>query len=139
QVHRSLDHVRDVAPRIGADRLDALTALTEHDLTLALALDVDRLLDSSRSVLELLPDIGLDRRLIWQLLMQAQIELLARDLGRQLPQRRVGDLVGGIVPWSFRHMPGKPRLDIADAIAAERRDHESRAESRARVGRLGDP
>jgi len=45
----------DFAPRVCADRLDRLTAFAEHDLTLALALDIDRLLDSGRAVLEFLP------------------------------------------------------------------------------------
>src|SRR4029453_1064248 len=78
QVHGSLDHVCDLAPCIGADRLDGLAALAEHDFTLALALDIDRLLDSSRAILEFLPDIGLDRGLILQVLMHPQKELLSR-------------------------------------------------------------
>src|SRR5207249_9474157 len=52
QVHRSLDHVGDLPPRIGADRLNGMPALAEDDLTLAFALDVDRLLDTDRAILE---------------------------------------------------------------------------------------
>src|SRR5262249_506968 len=54
QVHGSFDHVGYFAPRVCADRLDRPAALAEHDLTLALALDIDRLLDSGRAVLEFL-------------------------------------------------------------------------------------
>src|SRR5436309_8537302 len=78
QMDRRRDHLGDLAPRIGADRLDGLAALAEHDFALAFTLDIDRLLDADRAILELFPLIGLDRRLIRQLLMQAQIELLAR-------------------------------------------------------------
>src|SRR5262249_45090628 len=59
QVHGGFDHVGDLAPRLGADRLDGGSALAEHDLPLALALNVDRLLDPGRAILELLPLIGL--------------------------------------------------------------------------------
>ena len=76
-----------------ADRLDGLAALAEHDLPLALALDEDRLLDAHRAVLALLPLVGLDRRVVGQLLVQPLVDLLARDLGGEHAQRRVGDLV----------------------------------------------
>src|SRR6478672_4287971 len=105
QVDGPVDHVADVAPRIRADRLDGLAALAEHDLALALALHINRLLYPGRAILELLPRLGFDRGLIWEFLVQAQIELFARDLGRQLAQRRIGDLILGIMPRSRRQMP----------------------------------
>src|SRR6266567_4480373 len=108
QMHGVFYNCDNVAPRLGADRLDGLATLSQYDLALALALDIDRLFDPDRAVLELLPLIGLNRRLIGQLLVQAQIELLARDLRSELPQRRVGDLVLGIVPEPGRHMGGEP-------------------------------
>src|SRR5205814_4726699 len=77
EMRRLLDRNGDVGARRRPDRLDRLAALAEHDLALALALDIDRLLDAHRAVLELLPDFGLDRRLIRQFLVQPQIELLA--------------------------------------------------------------
>src|SRR6187200_2840734 len=55
QVDGPVDHVADVAPRIRADRLDGLAALAEHDLALALALHINRLLYPGRAILELLP------------------------------------------------------------------------------------
>jgi hypothetical protein len=70
--------------------------------------------------------------------MQPQIELLARDLGRQLAQRRVGDLVRRIMPGSLRHVSCEPALDVADAIARERGDHEGRGERSTLARRLGN-
>src|SRR5262245_3505627 len=66
QVHRLLDHLGDLAASLGADRLDGLAALAEHDLTLTLSFDEDRLLDAYGTVLALLPARGLDGRLVWQ-------------------------------------------------------------------------
>src|SRR4029077_16730832 len=93
EMHGSLDHGGELAPGFGADRLDGLPALAEHDLALAFALDIDRLLDPDRAVLALRPRVGLAGGFIGKLLMQAQKELLARDLGRELAQRRVRDLI----------------------------------------------
>src|ERR1700730_16461164 len=55
QVHLLLGDVGDLAPRFRTDRLDALPPLPQHDLPLAHALDIDRLLDAHGAVLELLP------------------------------------------------------------------------------------
>src|SRR5262249_45342449 len=52
QVDLGLDGSGDLAARFAADRLDGLAALAEHDLALAFALNVDRLLDPHRAVLE---------------------------------------------------------------------------------------
>src|SRR5262245_28969864 len=93
QVNRLADHVGNVAPGLCADPLDGVTGLAEHDLALAFALDVDRLLDPHRAVLELLPGLRLDGRLVGQFLVQPQVQLFARDLGREAAQRRVGDLI----------------------------------------------
>src|SRR6516162_1862525 len=89
KMHGLLDNTRDLGPRRGADRLDALAALAKHDLALALAGDKDGLLNAHRTVLELLPRFGLHHGLIWQLLVQPQIELFPGDLRRQLAQRRI--------------------------------------------------
>ena len=99
-------HRRDLGARGGADRLDGLAALAEHDFALAVALDIDRLLDAHRAVLEFLPDLGLDGRLVGQFLMQPQIKFFARDLGGELAHRRVGNLVGGVEP---RDRPARGR------------------------------
>jgi hypothetical protein len=56
---------------------------------LAFTLHIDRLLDPHRSILALGPGFSLDRRLVRQLLMQFDEELLARDFGGELAQRRV--------------------------------------------------
>jgi hypothetical protein len=55
------------------------------------------------AVLELLPDLGLDRRLIRQFLMQPQIKLFAGDLGGKLAQRRVRNLILRVEPRPGRH------------------------------------
>ena len=46
QMHLLLGHLGDLLARLGADRLDGRAALAEHDLALALALHIDRLLDA---------------------------------------------------------------------------------------------
>src|SRR5262245_61791254 len=138
QMHGSLDHGGDLTPGVGTDRLDGLPALAEHDLALAFALDIDRLLDPDRAVLALRPGIGLDGGLVGELLMQAQIELLARDLGRKLAQRRVRDLVLGIVPRPLGYVRGEPAFDVGNAVAGQRRGHEGRRECQALVDALGD-
>src|ERR1700722_19493473 len=69
EVRRLLDRGGDVGARRRADRLDRLAVLAEHDLALALALDIDRLLDAHRTVLELLPDFGFDCRPVRQFLV----------------------------------------------------------------------
>src|SRR5215471_3641588 len=60
KMHGLLNRRGDLGPRRGADRLDGLAALAEHDLALALAGDIDGLLNADRAVLELLPNFGLN-------------------------------------------------------------------------------
>src|SRR6266702_4866609 len=93
KMHRLLDRRGDFGTRGAPDCLERLAAFAEDDFALALALDIEGLLNARRAVLELFPDLGLDRRLIRQFLMQAQIELFPCDLCRQLAQRRVRNLV----------------------------------------------
>src|SRR3954471_7031378 len=50
QMDRLLENLADIAPRLGSDGLDALAAFAQHDLALALALHIDRLLDSHGAV-----------------------------------------------------------------------------------------
>src|SRR5271156_2561994 len=57
QVYRVLDNFGDVGARRRPDRLDRLARFTEHDLTLAFARDIDRLLDAHRAVAQFLPDL----------------------------------------------------------------------------------
>ena len=73
-------------------------ALADDDLLLAVALDEDGLLDLDRAVLLLRPALGLDRRGVGQFLVEALEELLAGDLGGELAERQVGDLVLRIEP-----------------------------------------
>src|SRR6476620_10116782 len=66
QVHLGFDNVGNLHARRLADRLDGLAALSEHDLALAFALDVDRLLDPNVARAQFLPDFGFHRRVIRQ-------------------------------------------------------------------------
>ena len=77
----------DSLARLLADELDRLAALAEHNHLLAVALDIDHLVDADRTILALFPFFGFDRRGIGQFIMQAQIDLLAGDLGGQPDQR----------------------------------------------------
>ena len=82
------------------------------------------------------PHLGLDGRLVRQLLVQLQVQLLARDLGRKLTQRRVRHLVFRIMPRAGRRVLGKPALHIGDPVAFQGRDHKGGFELRLCVGGL---
>ena len=60
--------------------------------------------------------------------MQPQEELLARDLGGGLAQRRIGELVFGIEPRARRHGLREIGLQVGHAVAVQRRDHEGARE-----------
>src|SRR5262249_31996583 len=137
-MHWLLDQACDFPARLGTDRLDGLAAFSQRDLSLALALDEDRLLDAYRTVAQLLPRVGLDGGTVRQLLVKPQVDLLPRYFRRQRPHRRIGYLVLRIVPGSARHMSGEPAFDIGDAIAALRRHHEGRGECDTFVRLLGE-
>ena len=100
----------DVLAGRRADRLDRPPALAEHDLAVALAGDEDRLLDASGAVGLFLPLLGLDGRLIGQLVVQPLDQLLAGDLGGQRTDRGFRDLV-------FRIEPGAGRNERSEALA----------------------
>src|SRR5665213_3422378 len=81
QVHLVLDDLGDFAPRRFANRLERLPVFADDDLALAFALHVDRLLDANVAAAQFLPRLGLDRRMIGQLLMQPCEQLFPGDLG----------------------------------------------------------
>ena len=132
-MHRPLEHLAELVPRAGADLLDARAALAEHDRALAVALDVDDLLDAHAAVLALFPLLGLDRGLVGQLLVKLQEDLLARHLGRQQAQRQVGRLVLGIEERAHRQARGEGRQHIGDAVLLQRAHHEGVLERQQRV------
>src|SRR6185437_16433270 len=68
QMHGGAGDLGDLLARFRTNRLDGGAALAEHDLALAVALDKDRLLDADRTILALGPAVGLDSRLVGQLL-----------------------------------------------------------------------
>src|SRR5436309_2263438 len=109
-MHLLLRQLGDFLARFRADRLDRRATLAEHDLALTLALHIDRLLDAHGAVAQLLPRLRLDRRLIWQFLMQPIEQLLAGNLGREAAHRRVGNLILRVMPWSYGRVLREPRL-----------------------------
>ena len=102
-----LNLLGNILPRSRSNRLDRLTGFAEHDFALAFALDIDRLLNADGTVLKLFPNLGLDRGLIRQFLMQPQIKLFPGDLGRQLAKRGVRYLILRVKPRPGRDMSGK--------------------------------
>ena len=70
--------------------------------------------------------------------MEPLEHLLARDLGGEEPQGRVGDLVGGIEPGAGRHGAGQHLQEPLHPVAAQGREHEGVVEGEPRVGRLGE-
>src|SRR5690606_29188672 len=78
EMHSGAEQFLKLLARHLADRLDGLSALSQRDLALALALHIDDLLDADRAVLLLLPAFGFDGERVWQFVMQAQKELFAR-------------------------------------------------------------
>src|SRR5579885_2869852 len=60
EMHGHAHHFGDFAPGQASDLLDGPAMGAEHDLSLAFAHHVDRLLDTDALVLELLPVGGLD-------------------------------------------------------------------------------
>src|SRR3546814_9977022 len=91
---------------------------------------------SDRAVVEILPRIRVDGEGVGKLLMQMHERLLARDLGRQQTLRQVGNLVLGKQPGPFRHPCSQVMLQVLDAVAGERRDHERGPEPARLVERL---
>ena len=137
-MHPAAEHLFELETGGFADGLDGLAAFADDDALLALALDEDRLIDPDRAVLLLFPGFGDHGRGIGQLVVQAQIELLARDLGREQARGNVGGLVRRIEPRTFGNVSDAIRHQIVDAIALQRGDHEHAIEDARRVQRLDE-
>ena len=73
EMHPVAEQLFELGARRLADGLDAGAALAQHDRLLAVALDVDDLIDSGAPVFEWLPRFGFDRRRIRKFLLQLQI------------------------------------------------------------------
>ena len=136
-MHRHAHDLRNFLARLRADRLDGGAALAEHDLALAFALDKDRLLDADRFILALGPAVGLNGRLIRQFLMQLAEDFFPGDFSRQMPHRRIRHLILRIMERPRRHHLRQRVAQVADAIARQRRDHESAGEGQPLIGGLG--
>ena len=59
-------------PRGLADRLDGFALVAQHDALVAVAGDIDHLVDPGRAILALFPVLGFHRHLVGQFLVQAQ-------------------------------------------------------------------
>ena len=132
-MHRPLQHLAELVARAGADLLDARAALAEEDRALAVALDVDGLLDAHAAVGPVFPLVGLDRGLVGQFLVELQEDLLARDLGRQQAQRQIGRLVLGIEERAFRQRRGQCRKNVLHPVLLQRTHHERPLEGQTGV------
>ena len=85
----TIEHMLELGAGAGADCLDPLSALTKDNRALAGPLDINRLLDPHTAVRPVLPVFGLNCRGVGKLLVQLEEDLLARDLRRDDPLRRV--------------------------------------------------
>src|ERR1700733_11969397 len=113
-MHGLLDELSDFLARVRPDRFDGSAGLAEHDLALALALDKNRLFDANGFILSLGPAFGLDRGAVRILLVQFLKDLLPRDLGRQVADRRVRHLVLGLVKCPWRPPAGQGWAQIVN-------------------------
>ena len=68
--------------------------------------------------------------------MQPQIKFFAGDLGGEMAQRRIRNLIFGIKPRPRRHMGGEEGFQIGNTVAGTRGDHKGCGEGRAFVERL---
>src|SRR5690606_36608766 len=75
--HWLIQDFADLLARGLPDRPDRLALVAQNDLLLAVALDIDDLLDAHRTVLLFFPSLGLDMGRIRQFLMQPEIKLFA--------------------------------------------------------------
>ena len=121
-----------------ADGLDRRALGPEGDALVAVAGDVDDLVDLHRAVLALLPALGLDGELVGELLVEAEGQLLARRLGGEQAEGEVGDLVLGVEPGPGRDLAGEPAPEVLDAVAALGGDHEGRGEGAGGVDLGGE-
>ena len=137
-MHFPAELVADRLARGLADLLQLRAALAEHDRLLAVALDEDLLVDDGRSVLAVLPFLGLDRRGVGEFGVELEVELFAGDFGRDHAVGGVAELVGGVVPRAFWHGRGEIGLQVRDAVAGAGRNHEYGLGGEAERERLGE-
>ena len=93
----------ELVPRRLAQCLELLTLLADQDGLLAIAQDVDGLVDPHLAAVRRLgPALSLDRDAVGQLLVQSVEDLLSGDLGGEGPIGEIRELV-------FGEQPGSPR------------------------------
>src|SRR5215475_11509861 len=135
-MHLGLDDPGNLFACGFADALDGLPAFAKHDLALTFALYINGLLDADVAGAQLLPDLGLNRRVVRQFLVQPLEQFLAGDFGGKLSDWRIRHLISWIKPWPGRNALRKPGFEIRNTVAGQRRNHEGRFEPSGRVGRL---
>ena len=133
QVDGPLKHLGELTPGTRADLLDARAALAEKDCTLAVALDMDRLLDAHAAIGAVFPLLRLDGGLVGQFLMKLQKDLLARDLGRQQAKRQVGSLFLGLEERPGRQRSAQCGQHVGHPVVLECAHHEGAFEGQQGV------
>ncbi len=119
------EHFLQLGARQLADLLDGGAALAQDNRLLAVALDVNRLVDLHRAVRPIFPLFGFHRGGVGQLVMQTQVNLLARHFRGQQAGGNVGGLVFRIMPGAFGHARLDPLHQRVEAIALEGRDQKN--------------
>ena len=112
EVDRPVQRLGQFLARGLADGLDLGAALADDDRFLARAFDQDDLMDERAAILPLLPFLVLDGAGIGQFLAELEVELFARDLGREKPGRQVGELVLRIEPGAGGNAGGEDPAQI---------------------------
>ncbi len=115
EVHGDLEDLHQLLAAVGADRLDGLASGAQNDLLVRVARDVDDLVDAVGTVLLDGELLGLDGGVVGDLVVDAQEQLFARDLGGGERQRQVGEVILGEVPgpsgmcasWPSRGSPSR--------------------------------
>ena len=107
-MHLAFENLAKLDARGLADGLDGLALVAEHDLALAVAFNIDDLLNAHVAVLHVFPFFRLDMGVVRQFLMQALLDFLAGDFRCQRAHRHVGNLVFGIEPRPFRQSLRQP-------------------------------
>src|SRR5262249_55765083 len=118
-MHPGFDDLGDLLASRLADRLDGLPTLAKYDFALTFALHVNSLLNTYVGCPQLLPDLGFDRRVIRQFLVEALEQFFTRDFRRELADGRVRHLVARIEPRARRKVLRQPGFEIRDAVAGQ--------------------
>mmetsp|Transcript_22661 Transcript_22661/g.37215 ORF Transcript_22661/g.37215 Transcript_22661/m.37215 type:complete len:315 (-) Transcript_22661:2405-3349(-) len=124
-MHFAAQKFGQLGPAGLAHRLDGLALVAQYDTFVAVAHDIDDLVNPGRTIFALFPSLRLDGELVRQFLMQAQGQFFAGHFGGNHAHGQVRDLVFGVEPRPLGHLRGKPVAQRIDTMAFLGRDHES--------------